>query len=556
MNTPAILLAAAYASTVKIAFVLVMFLLWCLCVQWVDRDCTKVKTIREKWNITVLSTGFLGLCAWLLIPWNGWPMYLAGWAIYVIVVGGGLLMYVSHRNKRVGPQYRVLTAQHFSSLISRTNGEQLDRSKHDYRVRLMSHEKKPIALPDDIEEAEQFSATQELLYDAMWRRATDVDVAASSDKLKLTYRIDGVVAERRDFLTPAQASQAITFLKTAAGLDPQERRRPQKGVIRATLLGATEDPAPIDVRTSGTTAGERMSLKIYSADTYRTLDELGLHPQRLERLRKVIKEPEGIVICSGPPESGITSTLYAIVRSHDAYIQNIHSLEKRRLYEVDNITQHIYDSSGTEGSYAKRLQSVLRREPDVVLVGELDDKETANVMLRTGGSGKKLYAGMTATDAFDALDIFLDWSSESKKASSQLLAITNQRLLRTLCPTCREAYKPDSSLLRKANLPVDKIEHFYRPPTQKIYDKQGREIVCPTCQGTGYAGRVGCFELLVIDDAIRRMIKSGANTTQIKAQARKNKMYYLQEEGLLKAMEGKTSINEVLRSLREEHARR
>jgi len=555
MYTP-LIVAATYSNTLKTALVLATFLLWCFCIQWGDRDAEKVKTIRERWNILCLMIGVLGLCAWFLIPWKGWPMFLAGWAVYIFIVGSGLMLYVSHRNKRVGPKFRVLTAEHLSSLMTRQSEDQLDRSQHEYRVRLIGQDRKTVELPNDIEEAEQFSSTQELFYDALWRRANEIDLAVSSDKMKLNYRIDGVSAERRDFLTPQQGQQAITFIKKIAGLDVQERRRPQRGEIKASLLGDSSDAAPIEVRSSGTTASERMFLRIYSADTYRTLDELGLHPQRLEQLKKVINLTEGIVIVCGPPESGITSTLYGIVRSHDAYILNIHSLEKRRLYEVDNITQHNFDpSKQQELSYAKQLQSIMRREPDVVLVGELDDKETANVMIKSAGQDKKMYAGMTAADSFDALDTFLGWVKDKKIAANQLQAIMSQRLIRKLCPICREAYKPDKALLRKANLPVEKIEHFYRPPTQKTFDKQGREIVCPTCQGSGYAGRFGAFELLTIDDSIRAMIKSGANTTQIKAQARKNKMYYLQEEGLLKTMDGTTSINEILRGLKDNASR-
>ncbi len=542
-----------YISLFKVAIVVAAFLPWCLCAQWVDRDGVRVKTLRERWNLLVLGTGALGLLAWLMIPWLNWAWFFVGLMTYLLVAGGGTLMYVSHRNKRVSEQHRVLTAAHLSHLLSSGNRDpKLDRSQHEYRVRLFNHDKKPVSLPDDLEAAAQFSATQEVLYDAMWRRATDIDLAVSGDTAKLTYVIDGVLAERRDFINTQQAQQTIRFVKHLANLQSEERRRPQHGLIRAALLGSSGDPARIDVHTSGTTAGERISLKITTSDTVRSLSELGIHPQRLDKLREIIKIPSGMVICSGPPQSGITTTLYAIVKSHDAYIQNIHSLELRKLFEVENITQHAHDVSNREVSYARQLQSVLRREPDVVLVGEMDDKETAQISTKAAGEGKKIYAGITAGDSFEALDTYLSWVKDRRNAARTLLAVTGQRLLRKLCPTCREAYRPDSTLLRKANLPVDEIEHFYRPPTQKIYDKQGREIVCPTCQGTGYVGRIGVYELLVVDDDLRAMVKAGANTTQIKAQARKNKMYYIQEEGLLKTMEGTTSMNEVLRALRND----
>ncbi len=546
-----------YASIFKIALAAGMFVLWCLCVQWVDRDAIRVKTIREKWNILVLATGILALFAWLMVPWPELAAYFLGWGLYVIVSGGGLLMYVVHRNKRVGAEYRVLTSQHFSRLMSFGQSEEkLDRSKHESRVRLFDHDKQPVDLSDDFEQAEQFSATQEIFYDALWRRASEIDLAATGEDTKLTYVIDGALAERRDFITPQQAAQAITFVKRIAGFDSEERRRPQHGTIWTSMLGGAGDPSQAEVHTSGTTAGERLRIRFVELDSLRSLSELGFHPQRLEKLKEIITLEKGMVLCSGPPRSGVTTTLYTLIRNHDAYMQNIHALEKRRLMEIDNITQHTYDPSDREMSYARRLQTVLRREPNVVLVGEMDDRETARLSAKASLEGKKIYAGMTATNSFEALDTFLDWVKDRKGAANALLAITNQRLLRKLCPTCREAYRPDPSLLRKANLPVDSIDHFYRPPTQQIFDKQGREIVCPTCQGTGYGGRIGVFELLVIDDALRGMIKSGANTTQIKAQARKNKMLYFQEEGLRKTIEGTTSMNEILRCLRTDKVSR
>ena len=557
MKLHMILATIMYTSVIKAGLAAGMFILWCLCVQWIDRDAVRVKTVREKWNILAMATGILGLFAWLMIPWPDWATYFLGWALYVFISGGGVLMYVAHRNKRVSQQRRVLTAQHFSRLTSFGQSEdKLDRSKHETLVRLFDKDKKPVSLDNDFEAAEQFSATQEVFYDALWHRASEIDLSVTGEATKLSYVIDGVSAERRDFVTLEQAAQVIIFVKKMASFDVEDRRRPQHGTVWACLLGGSGEPAQLEVHTSGTTAGERLRIKVVEHDAVRSLSELGVHPQRLEMLKKLIATEKGMIICSGPPRSGVTTTLYTIIQSHDAYVQNVHTLEKRRLREIDNITQHNYDSTNREKSYARQLQTVLRREPDVVMVGEMDDKETARLSAKSSLEGKKIYAGITATDSFEALDTLLAWIKDRKAAANALLAITNQRLMRKLCPTCREAYRPDPSLLRKANLPVDSIDHFYRPPTQQIFDKQGREIVCPTCQGTGYGGRIGVFELLVIDDVLREMIKKGANTTQIKAQARKKKMYYFQEEGLLKTMEGTTSMNEILRCLRTDKANR
>ncbi len=550
MILPLSLASVMYVSPWKSGAVMIVFVLWCLAVQWADRDAVKVKTFRETWATITVLTGSAGLFAWLMIPWREWALFLLGWGTWVVFAGGGLLLYVGHRNKRVNPLLRVLTPQHLTRLMTRNDKDTVDRSKHEYRVRLYNHAGKSVELPNDVEEAAQFSATQELLYDAMWRRATEIEVSAFGDNSKVIYVIDGIQAERSDFLTAVQAVQVVNFVKKMANLSLEEKRRPQRGTIRVASLGA-KDPSPIDVLASGSTAGERIRLKIITTESLRELLDLGIHPLRLDPLQKIITARSGVLICSGPPQSGVTSTLYAILRKHDAYIQNIHTLEKQRLLELDIITQNVFNPEEHDMTYSRKLQSLLRREPDVMMVGEMDDKESARLVAAAGAEGKKIYAGMTAKDSFTALETYLMWVTD-RNLTTSLLGITNQRLIRKLCPTCREAYKPDPELLKKANLPVDKIEHFYRPPSQKIFDKKGREIVCPTCQGTGYIGQTGLLELLTIDDALRTMLKNGAHMSQIKGQARKNKMLYLQEEGLLKTIEGATSMNEVIRSMREE----
>ncbi len=549
-----VLLATSYASIFKVCFVLGSFVLWCLCIQWVDCDAERVKTVRERWNIMCLTAGMVAIACWLVFPLNSLALFFLGWGIYVVIASSAILWYVAHRNKRVGEKHKVLTSQHFKRLLS-AGRDKKDRTEREYRVRLFDHENKTVAQPEEPEEAEQFNVTQDLLHDALWRRATEIELSAVGGESKLIYCIDGVLTERKDLVDPDQAAGTIDYLKRTAGLDAEQKRRPQRGSIRAGALAGSE-PAQIEVHCSGSRAGERMQLRMVGNNTELALNELGLHAQRLEKLQAVLQEESGLVIVCGPPRNGITTTLYSIVRAHDAYIQNIHSLEKQPLFEVDNITQHQFDSTNNEVSYGRRLQSVLRREPDVVLVGEMDDEETAQVCIKSAAEGKKIYAGMTSRDALDALDNFVTLAGSRKAVARVLKAVVSQQLVRTLCPTCKEAYKPDEKLLKKANLPVHKIEHFYRPPTEVQYDKHGREIICPNCQGTGYKGRTGIFEILIIDDAVAGLIESGAALSQVKAQARKNKMYYLQEEGLLKTMDGVTSINEILRAQRSSNTRR
>ena len=184
------------------------------------------------------------------------------------------------------------------------------------------------------------------------------------------------------------------------------------------------------------------------------------------------------------------------------------------------------------------------------MVGECEDRETAMVASRAAAGERKIYMTINAKDCFEAVTKYLTFLNDKRLAATALLGAVNQRLIRVLCEECREAFEPDAATLKKLNLPADKIENFYRPPAETKKDRRGRDISCQRCQGTGYVGRTAIFELLVVDAPIRRLIVEGAPMNRIKAQCRKGRMYYLQEEGLLKVIDGTTSMAEILRCLR------
>jgi type II secretory ATPase GspE/PulE/Tfp pilus assembly ATPase PilB-like protein len=456
---------------------------------------------------------------------------------------------VVHRNGRVVPDARILTLGHAKRLASREKEGKHSHSEKGLRVRISDHSGKFVESPRDAEEARAFHAVQEFLHDMLWRRAGDVEMVAGKEKYRLVYRIDGVAVERPEGIPPDDGERMFRCFKKLAGLNVEEIRRPQSGRIQAALLSHEGDPPYAEVRTSGTTAGERLSLHIQSGPVLMRFPDLGIAPARLEQVKQFLGKPHGLFLMSAPPRHGMTTTQYAVLRSHDAYMNNIHALERRKLVDLDNITQQVYEGNNADVNYARMLQSVLRREPDIVLVGECEDRETAKIAARAAADNRKIYLGIQAKDTFDALGKYLTLVEDNALAAKAVLGLTNQRLTRVLCKDCREAFQPDAATLKKLNLPADKIERFYRPPTEPKLNKRGKEIVCPTCQGTGYVGRTGVFEVLVVGPAVAKLIAEGATLDKIKAQCRKNKMYYLQEEALLKVIDGTTSMNEVLRCL-------
>ena len=188
----------------------------------------------------------------------------------------------------------------------------------------------------------------------------------------------------------------------------------------------------------------------------------------------------------------------------DGYIMNLHSLEKEILCDLDNVTQHSINVDDKETSDARRLRTLLLSDPDVVMVGHCEDPKLPLVGVEAASDGKKIYFGMNALGTFQVLEQWLKWTDKNKKVAETLKLITNQRLVRLLCPECRQAYQPDPGLLKKLNLPIDKIKRFYRPPTEVEYDKQGNPILCDHCQGTGYYGRTAVFETLIINETVQQ----------------------------------------------------
>jgi type II secretory ATPase GspE/PulE/Tfp pilus assembly ATPase PilB-like protein len=536
-----------YINLFKAGTAVVLLLAWARAAQWIDRDTDFVKTKREQWNMIVLAGAAVAYVVFFIPPWSG-GLFILGIAFWLLIAGGSMLAYLVHRNARVVPDARVLTLGHAKRLLRRGGGRQAASDK-GLRVRIHDHAGKFVEAPRDAVEAKTFDAAQDFLHDILWKRANDVEMVAGKEGYRVLFRIDGVAAERPDGMPLEEGERLIRFFKKTAGLNVEEIRRPQSGKIQAGLLSQSGDPPKTEVRTSGSTAGERLSLHVQTGPVLMRFNELGMAPARHEALKQCLGRPVGLLLISAPPRNGLTTTQYAILRSHDAYMNNIHALERRKLVDLDNITQQIYEGANTDVNYARMLQSVLRREPDIVLVGECEDRETAKIATRAAADDRKIYLGMHARDTFDALNKYLTMAEDNAVAAKALLGVTNQRLIRALCKDCREAFQPDAATLKKLNLPADKIERFYRPPSEPKLNRRGKPIICQTCQGTGYVGRTGVFEVLIVDAAVSKLIAEGAGIEKIKAQCRKNKMHYLQEEALLKVIDGTTSMNEVLRCL-------
>jgi type II secretory ATPase GspE/PulE/Tfp pilus assembly ATPase PilB-like protein len=379
-------------------------------------------------------------------------------------------------------------------------------------------------------------AAKELVYDAVLRRATDIHLEPTQEQLSVRYRIDGILHAAEPFDRPT-GEAVINIFKILSAMDISERRKPQDGSFGARLEGREID---FRVATSGSKSGEKLVMRILdNASTVARLDEIGLRPKLVEEIRRIVTQPHGMFLCCGPTGSGKSTTLYACLREIDRFQKNIITVEDPIEYHLDNITQmEINTKSGQ--TFAGSLRSILRQDPDVIMIGEIRDQETANIACQAANTGHMVFSTVHANDTVTSLFRLLDLGVEPFMIASALSAVLGQRLVRKLCETCKEPYKPKPEFLQKANLPAEKVDVFYRPP-------ENPEQVCPTCGGTGYMGRTGIFELLVITEPMRDLIRENPSLNAIKAEARKNGMIYLQEDGLRQVIQGKTSIKELLR---------
>ena len=250
-------------------------------------------------------------------------------------------------------------------------------------------------------------------------------------------------------------------------------------------------------------------------------------------------QPHGMFLCCGPTGSGKSTTLYAALREIDRYQRNIITVEDPIEYHMDNITQMEVNTKAGQ-TFATSLRSILRQDPDVIMIGEIRDQETATIACQAANTGHMVFSTVHSNDAVTALFRLLDLGVEPFMIASALTGVLGQRLVRILCEACKEPYKPKPEFLKKANLPADKVDVFYRRP-------ENPEQVCQQCGGTGYFGRTGIYELLVITEPMREMLRENPSINKIKAEARKSGMIYLQEDGLRQVIQGRTSIEELLR---------
>jgi general secretion pathway protein E len=370
-----------------------------------------------------------------------------------------------------------------------------------------------------------------LIREAHDARASDIHLESTRQGLRVRLRVDGVLT---DAPAPPKGKQAavVSRVKLLAELDIAERRMPQDGRIRVRL---EERELDLRVATIPTLYGESVVLRLLDRGGRPVgLDELGMPPDVLDQFRRLALRPHGILLATGPTGSGKTTTLYAGLGLRDGAAEKLVTVEDPVEYHLEGVTQiPVQRKAGV--TFAAALRSILRQDPDVLMVGEMRDAETAEIATQAAMTGHLVYSTLHTNDAIGAITRLVDLKVEPYLVTATLEGVLAQRLVRKVCSDCRQPYRPDAQVVALlAQQPVGNVSLM-------------RGVGCAACRQTGYRGRTGIFELLVVSDDLKEAITKGESLARLRDVARRDGMHTLRDDGWAKARAGITTVEEVLR---------
>jgi type IV pilus assembly protein PilB len=490
------------------------------------------------WNYGYIGAAIIALAATLLIP-----IFWIGWIVAIAILAGTMLFYMNFRNARVpaGRQFR-LGVDNFAKAMAARKNASAERAASALFTRA-DGTKEPVPQKEDATLA-TYLAVEQILVGPMSARASRVDLATAQGGVAISMLVDGV-RTKREPLAPEVGNAAVDMLKRLTGLDVSDRRRRQTG--HCTIEGST-GKSKLTLTSSGSSSGQTIRIDFdREAKLGRSIDTIGLAPAQLEVLRR-LEDPKkriGVVLVSAPVGQGLSTLGFSLISRHDAYTNNIKTLERELLYRVEGVDHKAFAPETGAEDYAAMLTKMIRRDPDVVLCGDISEPGAAKAATMMGMAAPLVYVLVPADSMATAIATWMQAVGDPKTATTALVAVVHQRLMRTLCPNCKSPFTPAPEQAKKLGIPTGKQVELFRP-SGKVQVKNRVED-CPVCQGSGYFSQVGIFEVLSLDDEARRLLSENDFRTAYARAVREQKMIQLQEAALLKVREGVTSLEEVQR---------
>ncbi|MCP4681959.1 MAG: type II secretion system ATPase GspE [Desulfobacterales bacterium] len=434
----------------------------------------------------------------------------------------------------LAPLSSIIAVINFAYDMSRDSAEQVVQDMHEQDTDLIISEIEEIGdLLESTSDAPIIKLVNLMLSQAVKERASDIHIEPSKSKVKIRYRVDGILYDKLSVPKHVQ-STLISRVKIMARMNIAEKRLPQDGRIEIRIAEKNVD---IRASTIPTAFGERVVLRLLDkSNILLSIPDLGMSEDRLKTFDKLIRTSHGIILVTGPTGSGKTTTLYAALSTINNADINIITIEDPIEYQIDGIGQ-IQVNPKIDLSFARGLRSIVRQDPDVILVGEIRDFETAEIAIQSALTGHLVFSTLHTNDAAGAITRLIDMGTEPFLITSSVIAILAQRLVRVICNDCKEEYMPDRESLEKIGVSPEMAAD------RKFYRGKG----CPSCLNTGFVGRTGIFELMILDDISRNLILKTSDSNAIKREAIKQGMVTLARDGALKVLDGITTIEEVFR---------
>ena len=427
----------------------------------------------------------------------------------------------------------IFTAINLQYDLRRDSAQQLVQDMEENGSDIISEIEETADLLDDTSEAPIIKLVNHIISQSFKARASDIHIEPYQHSFTVRYRVDGILY---DLLTPPKWIQPalISRIKVMAKMNIAEKRLPQDGRFEVKVGDQNID---LRVSTIPTSFGERVVLRLlHKTGSLLELKDIGLSPSRLKLIKELVASPNGIILVTGPTGSGKTTSLYAILQSINKPDINIITIEDPVEYQIKGISQ-IQVNPKIDLTFARGLRSIVRQDPDIILIGEIRDQETAEIAVQSALTGHLVFSTLHTNDSASAITRLVDMGVEPFLISSSVLAVAAQRLVRVLCNHCKSAYKPSKIYLDSIGVSPDhfKESHIYKA------------VGCERCISTGYSGRLGIFEIMVLTEKLKGLILETYDSNRIKSEAIKEQMMSLRQDGIQKVLEGITTIEEVLR---------
>ncbi|HEY1921999.1 MAG TPA: ATPase, T2SS/T4P/T4SS family [Tepidisphaeraceae bacterium] len=536
----AVIQTGGYVSPWKVGIILVLLIIWAKLLTWIDKDSVEARLNRELVNSIMMAGLVGGYLLFFLISGFG-PAIGVLISLFVVT----LAIYLTMRSRTIGlGDLKKEFSDWWHGLLSSGRKKQVKAAVGQVLIMDKSGAAEPPPA-EDTPEFLQYESAQLFLTKPLRLGAEALDMVAGEPPV-VTYHVDGMKYDG-DAMDRNRAGAAVQYLKRMAGLDMNERRKPQTGTFRALMDGKKYT---IQITSLGSASGESLKLITNPKDRQNfKLDAMGFSEEQLATIR-ASKEGGGLVLLGTPRGQGLTSLCYAMVRDHDAFLFHVHTIERAPDFDMEGITQNALPANASPAEEAKLVNWVISQEPDVLMVTSVEDSKSAQDLSKAAVDPRRIYVGMRAGSTLDALKQWRKLVGDDSLALKNLKMLIVGRLVRRLCAACKVGYTPDPTTLKKLNMNPDEVGKLYQARKEPMRDAKGNVVPCTFCNDLAFSGRFGIYEVMLIDDEIRSVIKAGGADNQIKQAQRKQRAKMLQDVALAQVRAGETSVEEVLRVLK------